>query len=276
MLNRWNSILEDLNVFIDTAKGIVEKITSKLKKKRGRPPKRKIKDYLLLIVTKEFDKKSLRGAEKRLSKDICKERIDHSVIAYWENKPEVAEHMKNIINEIGKELDKRLGWGFSVIDSTKFSNWKINEVEFHVVNRVNHKTVYPVGISFLTDSVASPTRESTPEGGGKLYADAWYDDNKTIGVLFNKGYTPIICPNKNRWKGYWRKKARKLYRQRENRLGYRQRGRGESPFGSLTNAFGDRIKTLEIQTTKTRIVARVIVYQIKLLMRLKLVFIVNY
>ena len=65
-----------------------------------------------------------------------------------------------------------------------------------------------------------------------------------------------------------RKKARKLYRKISNRLGYRQRGRGESPFGSLTNYFGDRFKTLNVQVTKTRTAVRVLVYQIKLLMRL--------
>ena len=52
-----------------------------------------------------------------------------------------------------------------------------------------------------------------------------------------------------------------------NRLGYRQRGRGESPFGSLTNAYGDRIKTLDLQTTKTRIALRVLAYQVRLLIR---------
>jgi hypothetical protein len=51
-------------------------------------------------------------------------------------------------------------------------------------------------------------------------------------------------------------------------LGYRQRGRGESVFGSLTNYFGDRFKTINIQVTQTRTAVRVLVYQVKLLMRL--------
>ena len=111
-----------------------------------------------------------------------------------------------------------------------------------------------------------------------MYADAWFDDNKTFEILFKKGYTPIVCPNKNRWKGYYRKKARKLYRMFKNRLGYRQRGRGESVFGSLTDAYGDRLKAINIIAMKVRIASRVLTYQIKLLLRatLKILLIVRH
>lgn len=86
----------------------------------------------------------------------------------------------------------------------------------------------------------------------------------------------LLCPNSQRWRGFHRKKARKLYNKFENRLGYRQGGRGESVFGSLTNYFGDRFKTINLQVTKTRTAVRVLVYQIKLLMRLIQKFFRNY
>jgi hypothetical protein len=35
--------------------------------------------------------------------------------------------------------------------------------------------------------------EALPQGYGRVYLDAGYDDNKTIGVLFNKGYYPVVC-----------------------------------------------------------------------------------
>ena len=101
-----------------------------------------------------------------------------------------------------------------------------------------------------------------------LYADAGYDDNKTIGVLFNKGYTPIVCPNKRRWRGYYRKKAGKLYRMREHRLGYRQRWRGESVFGSLTNCYEDRFYAINSEAMKVITASRILCYQIKLLIRI--------
>ncbi len=44
-------------------------------------------------------------------------------------------------------------------------------------------------------------------------------------------------------------------------------GRGESPFRSLTNEYGDRLKTMRIDTSEMRIGCRIIVYQLKMLMR---------
>ena len=156
------------------------------------------------------------------------------------------------------------------MDSTKFTGWDVKEIkliEVTVCNRICKQTVYPIGISFLKDKVVSPVKEAVPQGRGFLYVDAWYDDNATIKELFEKGYFPVVCPNKNRYRGYWRKKARRIYRQPINRLGYRQRGRGEIVFGALTNCYGDRLDAVNITAMQTRIAARTLSYQIKLLIR---------
>ncbi|MFH1425210.1 MAG: hypothetical protein ABIG28_00570, partial [archaeon] len=50
---------------------------------------------------------------------------------------------------------------------------------------------------------------------------------------------------------------------------YRQRGRGESLFGSLTNQFGDRLNVRNKIAIQTRIATRIFCYQIKLLVRCK-------
>ncbi|MGB9708222.1 MAG: transposase [Candidatus Pacearchaeota archaeon] len=225
----------------------------------------------MLIVLKDYNRKSLRGAEVRLSEQVCRERVDHSVIAYWENKEEILLAVAQIIAIAGALLDRLLSTMFSVIDSTKFTSWNIEEAEIFVCNKIAKRTVYPVGISFNNESVASPVDEAVPPAPPTkeklLYGDAWFDNNEAIGILFRKGYTPIICPNKNRWRGYYRKKARRLYRMPEHRLGYRQRGRGESLFGSLTNSYRDRFKTRNITVTRARIASRVLCYQIRLLLR---------
>ena len=276
MLFRWDTIVENINLFIEKVKEVAKEILPKKIETRGRPPKRKILSYILLLVGKEFERKSLRGAEARLSELICKERIDHSVISYWENKPRITEYVKQIVSKVGMLLEKNLDYSFSMIDSTKFSSWNKNETEFHVLNRICKDTVYPVNISFLKGSVVAPVSEVAEKGEGDLLADAWYDNEETIEVLFKRNYIPIICPNKNRWRGYYRKKARKIYRNIKNRLAYRQRGRGESPFGSLTNYFGDRIKSINDSAMKTRIASRVLCYQVRLLMRLINYFTLNY
>jgi hypothetical protein len=266
MLSRWNNGINCINLALSTAQRLLQQVVIK-KKSRGRKPKRDIAKYALLITLKEFDKRNLREAEAHLSRLVCKDRVDHSVIAYWENKPQMAMLVSRLISIAGAMLNKVLSTEFTFVDATKFTNWTIDEVYLTVCNKIAKGTVYPVGISFKKGSVELPVNESVPAGAGKLYADAGYDDNKTIGVLFKKGYVPIVCPNKNRWRGFYRHKARELYALRENRLGYRQRGRGESVFGSLTNCYGDRFTAINLYAMQTRIASRVLCYQIKLLIR---------
>ena len=103
-------------------KKIVRKVFPHKQNARGRPPKHNPEGYLTLLVAKEYDKKSLRGAEVRLSKLVCNERVDHSVIAYWEKKPEVTQQITVIVDEVGRLLEQHLIYGFSVIDSTKFTS----------------------------------------------------------------------------------------------------------------------------------------------------------
>ena len=203
----------------------------------------------------------------RLSEFVVGESVDHSVIAYWENKPEITRCMQIIISRAGRILDKHLRKIFNFVDATKFTTWNVKEIQIHVANRIAKETVYPIGVSFLKKNIRDPVNEALPQGYGRVYLDAGYDDNKTIGVLFNKGYYPVVCPNKNRIHGYWRRKARKLYKMPINRRWYRHRGRAESLFGSLTNEFGDRFHVRNEQSMQTRILGRIISYQIKLLIR---------
>lgn len=268
MLYRWTSLVEDINLALKQLWILAKRIIPQ-KRGRGPKPKHAIAKYATLLVLKEFDKKTLRGAEVRLSELICKERVDHSVISYWENRPGMERIIAQIVTLAGALLNKLLSSLFTFVDATKFTSWKIQEVEVTLCNNIMQGTVYPVGISFKREHVADPVEESLPEGAGLLYADAGYDANDAIGVMFKKGYTPIVCPHKGRMDGYWRRKARKLYRMPEHRLGYRQRGRGESVFGSLTNCYGDRFPVTNKQAMKTRIASRTICYQLKLLLRVE-------
>lgn len=252
-------------------KPIIRRANPYKKKGRGTNPKHSVDAYIELIVLTEYDERTLRGGEKRLSEMVCDERVDHSVIHYWQSKPEIVAAVKKIIAIAGAILQRILSSLFTFLDSTKFTGWETEEniklVEVTVCNKIAKGTVYPVGISFLRDTVVSPVKEAVPKGTGKIKADAWYDEIETIKHLFKIGYTPIICPNKNRIRGFYRQKAREIYRLRENRLAYRQRGRGESLFGSLTNQFGDRLKALNVTALQARIASRILSYQIKLLLR---------
>ena len=264
MKKRWITEVKNLTFAFHEVKRLTKKLIRR-SVGRGRPPKHNPTSYAELIVLKEFKKKDLRSAETDLSEFVVGERVDHSVINYWERKPEIANCLKIIISRAGFLLDKICKNEFTFLDATKFTSWKIKTFEIHVCNRIAKETIYPVGVSFKTDSVKSPTLEAVPDGKGELLADAWYDERKTIQLLFEKGYVPLICPNKKRSKGYYRKISRKFYKQR--REIYKQRGRGESLFGSLTNEFGDRFKSSNEMSMQVRTLSRIISYQIKLLIR---------
>ena len=268
MLSRWTTEINNINLALHELKRLCKHLIRK-KEGRGRNPKHDPTEYAQLIVLKELEKNSLRKAEVRLSRFVIGERVDHSVISYWESKPEITRCLKLIISRAGQLLDRLCKQTFTFVDATKFTSWNKKEIEIHVANRIVKGTIYPIGTSFITRTVHEPVTECLPAGSGKLYADAWYDANKSLGVMFQKGYEPIVCPHKDRIDGYWRRKARKLYWLFENRLGYRQRGRGESLFGSLTNEFGDRFKACNKESMQVRILARIISYQIKLLIRCK-------
>lgn len=262
MLPRWDTRHSSIKYFLGSVMALCPEIL-KPKKGRGRPAKHPIKQYAALIAVKEEEKASLRKAETDYSEEICPERVDHSVIHYWEKK--LKDVYAALVRQIGKLLCKLTRPEFRIIDSTKFTTWKQKEIEFHTLTAITRKTVFPTSVFFGSVSPSKAVNEVLFKGKGEIMCDKWYDDNKAMGIMFEYGYIPIIKPNSGRYHGHWRRKARKLYYQDEIR--YHQRGRGESPYGSLTNCYGDRLHTRLPSTTRTRIAARIVGYLIKLYIR---------
>ena len=81
LLPRWYSFSGNIKLIVQKLRDIIPEIKPN---PRGQPPKHPIRDYLILIILKEFKKASLRDAETGWSECVCGERIDHSVIHYWE------------------------------------------------------------------------------------------------------------------------------------------------------------------------------------------------
>ena len=231
--------------------------------KRGRPPKHSLADYTILLAVKEEKKASLREAETDYSEASCHERIDHSVIHYWEQKLRAAYVF--LVQRIGLFLVSKSKELFRFMDSTKFSNWHNWTYEFHSLHTIVQGTVFPISIFFGSTSPSVAVGNTLIPGKGELMMDRWYDDNTAIGIAYAQGYLPIVKLNSNRFRGHYRRKARKLYY--ADQLRYRQRGRGESVYGSLTNCYGDRLTTRLQKATQTRIAARVVCYLIRLCIR---------
>ena len=272
MRARWYSIINDIKLLIDTIKKLIPELERP--NQRGRKPKRSLKDYLSLIVAKEARKASLRDAEASLSELVCNERIPKSTIAYWEAKFD-SNLIERLVKAVGSKIEQLLGYIFSVIDSTKFTSWNKSLVEFHLLVRKATSIVYPVAIAFGS-SFLTPLK-ALVKGNGELLADAWYDNNLILKQMFEAGYLPIVKPNKGRGRKYYRRKARKIWNSPLIKLEerYRNRGIGESIFGSLTNWLGDRLKTSLISSTITRIGARIIAYLARIYIRITS-FIMNF
>jgi hypothetical protein len=113
--------------------------------KRGRKPKHSIRSYFKLIIAKEFKKTSLREAECDYSRIVCKSRVDHAVIHYWEKKFD-KKLIERIVKAIGSKLEQLIGYMFSVIDATEFTRWNKSNLEFHLFNRIANGTIYPISI----------------------------------------------------------------------------------------------------------------------------------
>lgn len=235
------------------------------KKGRGRKPKHKVKNYITLLILKEFYTLSLRNAELIISKEVCNERVDHSVIHYWE-RTIPNELIECIVRRLGYLLDRLLGYNYTVIDGTRFSSWNSKLISFHLVIRVGI-TVYPVSIARDSYNVGKDIERVIVKGRGYCYCDRWYDVNPVYKVLIKNGYIPVIKPNRRGSKGYYLRKGRKIYAREWRR--YRYRSVGESVFGSLTNWFGNRLNTRLGVVSYKRCMLRVVSYQLKIVMRVR-------
>jgi len=130
LIHRWETSIGDISVLCSALRDVLPDIPAK---SRGRPPKHPLKDYLLLLVVKESKRSSLRSAETDWSQLVCGERIDHSVLAYWEQRiPRDA--LQRAVRMLGARLQALLGYLFSMIDATAFATWHHRTVSFHVLN----------------------------------------------------------------------------------------------------------------------------------------------
>ena len=118
------------------------------------------------------------------SEEICSERVDHSVIHYWEKKLE--EVYTAFVKRIGQLLSKLTRPMFRIIDSTKFATWKQKEIEFHTLTAITKKTVFPTSVFFGSVSPSKAVNGVLPKGKGELMCDRWYDDNKAMGIMFER------------------------------------------------------------------------------------------
>lgn len=232
---------------------------------RGRRPKRSLRAYLKLIIVKEAKRASLRRAEAEYSRLVCGQRVPKSTLHWWECR--FRPGIEALVKAVGRQVERLVGYAFSILDATAFTTWRVELVKFHLLVRRAGGALYPVAAAFGS-AFATPRRAIVP-GQGELFADAEYDSNAVLRAMFKAGYRPRVKPNRPRARGHWRRKARRLFNSPEMKWldRYRLRGIGEGVFGSLTVWLGDRLPSWLRATTETRIAARIIAYLARIYLR---------
>jgi hypothetical protein len=167
MLSRWDTRHTNIKYFLATVMTLCHEILKA--KTKGRPTKHS-KEYAALIAIKEEKKASLRKADTDFSEEISLERVDHSVIHYWEKK--LYEVFTALVKKISQLLVTLLTPLFNIIDSTKFVTWNKKEVEFHTQTLITKETVFPVKRFFGSVSPGKATKNTIIKGKGNFMADA--------------------------------------------------------------------------------------------------------
>jgi len=259
MLKRWNTLIYDVELMLKFLHVILAslKIDERFEKQKGRKPKRPPSLYIKAIILKEVFKCSLRYSES-LARKFLKRRIPKSTLNYWEIKH--SDLVKEVLRALNEFLSQ-INYLYTFLDSTKFSNWYKELSELFVCVRVGEALI-PVYVD-LTNSEEEFVA-GIPEGRGLVLADGSFDAKKVLNGLVEKGYVPIVKPTKRKPDGFG-SKIRDLF---FDKSVYRYRSVGEGYFGALSVEFGERLKSRG-KSDKVRILARNIVYSIKIALRWK-------
>ncbi|MCC6019076.1 MAG: hypothetical protein LM601_08590 [Candidatus Verstraetearchaeota archaeon] len=214
--------------------------------------------YLKALALKEVCKASLRYAES-LSQIHLGVRIPKSTLHYWE-----ARH-GDVVREVLKVLLRLLStidYDYSVVDSTKFTDWLKGLHELFIDVRVRGgETLFPVHAQLTSSEVEFV--KGIPEGGGVMLGDGAFDAKPVLNTIASKGYIPMVKRGSRSPRGYGARIRDRAY----DEALYAYRGVGEGIFGALTVEFGERLKTRRRESTKTRTHLRIIIYCLKILVR---------
>jgi len=96
-----------------------------------------------------------------------------------------------------------------------------------------------------------------------MFGDGAFDAKPMLNTIASKGYIPIVRRGLASPGGYGARIRDRAY----NESLYAYRSVGEGIFGASTVEFGDRIKTKKKESTRTRILTRILIYCLKIIVR---------
>ncbi len=253
------------------------------KKKRGRPYKRGPRDYAALLVTARLLDWSTRETEAN-SEALLGQVVDHASAA-WALAKITSLYFQALLARLYHAVVGALTQLFHSADSTGvrtdrkrvvqrvFSFGKeIEDLKMHCIASwiPRRHAIVIAGVKCTRGEChdSPPFRKllkRLPLSSGKLCADSAYDAEENFELAFDKGLMPLFKPRVNSRHGFFRKKARKLWRERPY---HKYRSRVETIFAGSQARNGNRVRERLVKTRRRAVELLAVAHNLRTAIRL--------
>lgn len=207
--------------------------------------------------------------------------LDRSNVDRWFQRfPEIFAHKASKF--LHKKMEKMFNYGDYIVDATKITTTEYEEVEIkgiptwklllyglHIIIQYFLKEGF---LSIVCFEVADGRSHEAPifreklipkaefQKNRRMFGDKGFPSEDTFEELFKRKLIPQLCQKETTEKGFWTKKAQKLY---NNNLRKQIRGLVEAVFGGMETETGNRTRFKLDTTRKNYIALRALTHQIR-------------
>ena len=274
---------------------LIDELGCPLKKKEtGRPPKFKdmgvYTKICILIGYFDFTLDEVAGFLPLLTK----ESLDRSNIDRWFQRMN-QDYIHKASEYLNNKLENMFDYGEYITDATKYSTNEYQEVlhkgertfelilvGLHIIVNYFFKEGFISIVKFYVSdgwSNESPIfrekilSKTKLKPNRRLHGDKGFAAEETFEMLFERELIPNICHKDNTKRGFWTKKAKKLY---NNNLRKQIRGLVETVFGGMQTETDNRIRFKLNKTRKLYVSIRALTHQIRTYFRALVYKALNY
>jgi len=263
---------------------------------RGRKPKLSLRILTKMCIFMGYFYLTLDEMEGLLDL-LEKTTLDRSNIDRWFIKFD-DEYAIKATRMLHERIEKMFRKGEYISDSTKFTSDRYYEMihKGEMIIELLTMKLHILVVYFISAGILSIANLSVTHGDAhdapvyrdvilediplkkkrRSHKDKAYDDEATFEKEFEKGLIPNTVPKENSKKGFWRKKARKLY---DDKLRKMFRGLVEGLFGGMQTETDNKVRYRLDRTRKTYIALRGLAHEIRTYLRAlqqKIIFLFSY
>lgn len=237
--------------------------------------------FCILLSYFDFKIDELAGLLPFLAGD----NLNRSNIDRWFQRfPEEFAHRANSL--LHQKLESMLDYGDYITDATKIATteyeqvehkagvtWKLIVMGLHIL--IQYFFV-PGLLSIVCFEVTDGKKHEAPifrekvlpkaklQKNRRVFADKGFPSEKTFEELFKRELKPMICHKETTKKGFWTKKAQKLY---NNNLRKQIRGLVEAVFGGMETETGNKTRFRLPKTRRNYIALRALTHEVRTFFR---------